>query len=42
MGAECEVARIAVERLGKKDEGAEAARRQQEFERNREKTKAHR
>ncbi|MFI4889755.1 MAG: hypothetical protein ACHQIL_04410 [Steroidobacterales bacterium] len=36
-GASCEVARIAVERLAKQTEAAEAARRQQEFERNREK-----
>ncbi len=36
-GANCEIARIAVERLAKQKEAAEEALRQQEFERNREK-----
>jgi hypothetical protein len=37
LGAECELARIAVERLARKNEAAEQAKRQEEFERNREK-----
>jgi hypothetical protein len=37
MGARCEIARIAVDRLARQDEAAEAAKRQEEFERNREK-----
>lgn len=37
VGAECEIARIAVERISRKNEASEQARRQQEFERNREK-----
>src|SRR5580704_9445914 len=36
-GADCEIARVAAERLGAEKEAAEVARRQQEFERNREK-----
>jgi hypothetical protein len=35
-GADCEIARIAVERLARQKEVAEEAKRQQEFERNRE------
>ena len=35
MGVQCEIARVAVERLGRQDESAEAAKRQEEFERNR-------
>lgn len=35
-GADCEIARVATERLGAEKEAAEVARRQQEFERNRE------
>jgi hypothetical protein len=37
MGAQCEVARIAAERLAKQDEANDAAKRQEEFERNRDK-----
>lgn len=37
VGAECQVARVAVERLAAENETIEAARREQEFERNREK-----
>jgi membrane protein involved in colicin uptake len=36
-GPECEVARVAIERLAQQNEAAEQAKRQQEFERNREK-----
>jgi hypothetical protein len=36
-GADCEIARVAVERLGAEKEAAEVAGRQQDFERNREK-----
>jgi hypothetical protein len=36
-GADCEIARVAAERLGAEKEAAEVARRQQDFERNREK-----
>jgi hypothetical protein len=37
MGPQCEIARIAVERLAKQDEANEAAKREAEFERNRDK-----
>jgi hypothetical protein len=36
-GPDCEIARVAVERLGAEKEAAEVARRQQDFERNRDK-----
>jgi hypothetical protein len=36
-GVDCEIARVAAERLGAEKEAAEVARRQQDFERNREK-----
>jgi hypothetical protein len=36
-GADCEIARVAAERLGAEKEATEVARRQQDFERNREK-----
>jgi hypothetical protein len=36
-GPDCEIARVAVERLGAEKEAAEVAGRQQDFERNREK-----
>jgi hypothetical protein len=36
-GADCEIARVAAERLSAEKEAADEARRQQDFERNREK-----
>ena len=37
MGSQCEIARVAVERLAKQDADAEKARAQEAFERNRDK-----
>jgi hypothetical protein len=37
MGTQCEIARVAVERLAKQDADAEKARAQEAFERNRDK-----
>jgi hypothetical protein len=39
-GPDCEIARVAVERLGAAKEAAETAQRQQDFERNREKLRS--